>query len=142
MTGMRIRQCTRCELRFTSSSELEYHLANDHRPRQSLDNRGVVPPAPVVPASVPSETRRIPDPPRSPRPLMRIRVILLAGLLLVVVVVVSWLAPASIALITVALVALLALCYRWRARGRAQHASATGISTTVGGRDQASQRRS
>ena len=37
MTGMRIRQCPRCELRFTSSSELDYHVAYDHHPRPSAD---------------------------------------------------------------------------------------------------------
>jgi nucleotide-binding universal stress UspA family protein len=35
MTRMHVRQCPRCELRFTSSSELDYHLSNDHHPRPS-----------------------------------------------------------------------------------------------------------
>lgn len=33
MTWMHIHQCPRCELRFTSRSELEDHLSNDHHPR-------------------------------------------------------------------------------------------------------------
>jgi hypothetical protein len=41
MTGMRIRHCPRCELRFTSSSELDYHLAYDHHPRPSADSMPV-----------------------------------------------------------------------------------------------------
>lgn len=56
MTRMHVRQCPRCELRFTSSSELEYHLSNDHRPRLSNDDDEFAAAAPSRP--------RLPD--RSP----------------------------------------------------------------------------
>src|SRR5207244_7477522 len=53
MTGMHIRQCPRCELRFTSSSELEYHRSNDHHPRPSNDDE---------------DAAAAPSPPSAPRP--------------------------------------------------------------------------
>lgn len=56
MTGMPIRQCPRCELRFTSSSELEDHLSNDHRPRPGIVED-------VIPAALPKPTS--PSPPES-----------------------------------------------------------------------------
>src|SRR3954452_19909080 len=56
MTGMHIRQCPRCELRFTSSSELEDHLANDHRPRSRIAEA-------VIPAAIPKPPS--PSPPES-----------------------------------------------------------------------------
>lgn len=56
MTGMHIRQCPRCELRFTSSSELEDHLSNDHRPRSRIDEA-------VIPAAIPEPPS--PSPPKS-----------------------------------------------------------------------------
>jgi len=38
MSGLtHIHQCPRCELRFTSTSELEYHLSNDHHPRRPAE---------------------------------------------------------------------------------------------------------
>lgn len=47
MTGMHIRQCPRCELRFTSIGELEDHLSTDHHPRPPVA-------PPVVDASPPA----------------------------------------------------------------------------------------
>jgi hypothetical protein len=49
MTGLtHIHQCPRCELKFTSTSELEDHLSNDHRPRRPVE----IKPAPVIVAPV------------------------------------------------------------------------------------------
>jgi hypothetical protein len=62
MTGMRIRQCPRCELRFPSSSELEDHLAQGHRPRQTT----AVPHATARVAS-PAQTPPLHDPDGRPR---------------------------------------------------------------------------
>lgn len=47
MTTIHIRQSPRCELRFTSSSELEDHLTNDHRPRPEPSCVVVDPPTAV-----------------------------------------------------------------------------------------------
>jgi|SRR6185312_793700 hypothetical protein len=116
MTTMHIRQCPRCVLRFTSSSELEDHLTNDHRPRPTPASLApAAPTAPVEPMPVlePTVGGHIASS-RSRGPGV---VALVAGLLLVAIV--AWLAPAGTALITGALVVLLAVCYRSRARARA-----------------------
>lgn len=120
MTSTHIRQCPRCELRFTSSSELEDHLANDHRPRRNFSDEVAVPAVPPAPSHV-----TVPViPPLSDAaatPWSRVRtarpwVLAVAGVLLIALV--AWLAPTSTALITSALIVVLALCYRWRARVR------------------------
>src|SRR3954452_23623559 len=59
MTTMHIRQCPRCELRFTSSSELQDHLTNDHRPRRDVSD---IVAASAPPPAVPNQTP-VPAPP-------------------------------------------------------------------------------
>src|SRR3954447_17825413 len=66
MTRMHIRQCPRCELRFTSSSELEYHLSNDHHPRPSSDDDEVAAATPNLPSAPQAESGA--DPAVVPRP--------------------------------------------------------------------------
>jgi hypothetical protein len=66
MTTMHIRQCPRCELRFTSSSELEYHLSNDHRPRPSNDDDEVAAAAPNPPSA--SRAESVDELAAAPRP--------------------------------------------------------------------------
>jgi hypothetical protein len=116
MTTMHIRQCPRCELRFTSSSELQDHLTNDHRPRRDASDAVVVP-APGAPHRTP-----VAAPPPVARPAtahhLRALTSALALIGLVLIALVAWLAPTSTALITSASVVLLALCYLWRARIR------------------------
>jgi nucleotide-binding universal stress UspA family protein len=55
---MHVRQCPRCELRFTSSSELEYHLSNDHHPRPRNDDVEVVA-APHLPGSALADSQQL-----------------------------------------------------------------------------------
>jgi Flp pilus assembly protein TadB len=116
MTTMHIRQCPRCELRFTSSSELQDHLTNDHRPRRDPSDNLAVPPPPVrthTPAPAPP---LMVGPAAAPRSRAVAWVLALVGLLLIALV--AWLASPLIALITSAWVVLLALCYLWRFRIR------------------------
>src|SRR5690242_17997045 len=116
MTTMRIRQCPRCELRFTSSSELQDHLTNDHRPRRDA-SEAVVAPVPAAPQTTPAAA---PPPVARPATAHRLRALTSALALTAVVLIalVAWLAPTPIALITSALVVLLAMYYLWRARIR------------------------
>ena len=117
MTMMHIRQCPRCELRFTSSSELEDHLTNDHRP---LEDHSDVTVAPAPSAALSQLPDVEPSPVVSPAAARGLRVLTwvfaLAGLLLIGLM--AWLASTATAVITSALVVLLALCYLWRARTR------------------------
>jgi Flp pilus assembly protein TadB len=124
MIGMPVRQCPRCELRFTSRSELEYHLANDHQPP-----RAAIPPTTVAVVEAPSE-----DP--SPQPTQTSMsaasaphgtrrwshpigwLFLVVGL--VVIALLAWLASTPAALIAAAAVVALTAAYLWRARTRAR----------------------
>ena len=72
MTGIRIHQCPQCELRFTSRSELEHHLADDHRPRAANVSDPMTAPEPATqqpnqPEPTPERTLARPaKPARSP----------------------------------------------------------------------------
>jgi hypothetical protein len=113
MTGLHIRQCPRCELRFTSSSELEDHLSNDHRPLPRAD----LPPAAVA-ARAPAQPKPRPAPSDNLATQARSRlagwVVAVAGLTIMILT--ALFASTLTALITVVL--MLAAFYGWRARGR------------------------
>ena len=117
MTGLHIRQCPRCELRFTSSSELDYHLSNDHHKRPSAHDERPAP-ALLSPASTPPRAPfpSVPSIPMSPRVRVPVWMVTLAGAALIIVV--ALFEPTSTALITTGLVVGLVVCYRWRARVR------------------------
>jgi hypothetical protein len=119
MTGMRIRQCPRCELRFTSSSELEDHLSMDHPTPQ---------PEPFLPAVVvassPQPRARTPAPATDAKARRRVSRrrgwapwLLMAGGLIVIAVVL-WAVSTPAALVAVAPVVALAGAYAWRAHAR------------------------
>ena len=125
MTGFRIYQCPRCELRFTSSSEMESHLADDHRPRADLDDQGPAakasapppqphaPPQPVESAAEPARAG-----PAEPRQRHWIAVVAAAaGLAVLVLLIVLVSTPAT--LISAALLVGLVAFYGWRASIRA-----------------------
>jgi hypothetical protein len=119
MTGVRIRQCPRCELRFTSSSELEDHLSTDHRPSPPPEVPHTSPsPSPVQTSST---SRSTPSATSSPaiRPGGRLLVWLLVLTCLVVAALVIWLVSTPAALVVAAVVALGA-AYTWRAHARAE----------------------
>lgn len=118
MTTMHIRQCPRCVLRFTSSSELEDHLRNDHRPRQSLDEGLVSSPQTSVESQMSVPVQNVDEPVISPRSHVRAWMSAAAGVLMIALV--AWLALRATGLITIALVVLLVVCYQWRARARAR----------------------
>jgi Flp pilus assembly protein TadB len=118
MTGMRIRQCPRCGLRFTSSSELEDHLAQDHRPRQTTAVSHT-----TARVASPAQTRPLHDPDGRPRVHRR------AGLLawplfaawLVIVALAAWLASSPAALVAATLVVVASTAaYGWRTWARAE----------------------
>jgi hypothetical protein len=50
---MAIHQCPRCELRFASTSEVEWHLLEDHGSRLAIPHSSVATPGPI-----PSPTAR------------------------------------------------------------------------------------
>ena len=50
---MAIHQCPRCELRFASTSEVEWHLLEDHWSRLAIPHSSVATPGPM-----PSPTAR------------------------------------------------------------------------------------
>jgi uncharacterized membrane protein YccC len=116
MTALHIRQCPRCELRFTSSSELDYHLANDHRPRPAVDD---APPTtvrtPLPPPDHPSQAT-VNDLAPVPRSGVSTWIVTLASLLLITLA--GWIGSIPTALITAGLVVILVACYRWRHTAR------------------------
>jgi Flp pilus assembly protein TadB len=119
MTGMRIRQCPRCELRCTSSSELEHHLSMDHpTPKPDLFVPAVVVGSSPQPRA---QTPRATDA-KAGRRFSRRRGwapwLLVAGGLIVIAVVL-WAVPTPAALVAGALVVALAGAYAWRAHARA-----------------------
>jgi hypothetical protein len=121
MTALHIRQCPRCELRFTSSSELDYHLSNDHRPRATVDEPGSTPvaaPPPPPPPPPPSHASQaiVTDLAAASRSQVLAWVVALTGLFLVILA--AWIASIPIALITAGLVLVLVGCYGWRHAAR------------------------
>jgi hypothetical protein len=117
MTALHIRQCPRCELRFTSSSELDYHLSNDHRPRATVDEPGsnpVAAPPPPPPSHASQAT--VTDLAAASRSQVLAWVVALTGLFLVILA--AWIASIPIALITAGLVLVLVGCYGWRHAAR------------------------
>jgi hypothetical protein len=66
MTGLtQIHQCPRCVLRFTSKSELDYHLSNDHTPRPRIEQGAAsVASTAVSPAIAVTPTVADPEPAR------------------------------------------------------------------------------
>ena len=116
MTSVHIRQCPRCELRFTSSSELEHHLIEDHRPRRSTDDQ-----SPAAPATVPTPQRLSRDSARTdviPPPRSHVPVWLIAVTALVLVLAMVSFAPTLTSAITTALIVVMASGFWWRARIR------------------------
>jgi hypothetical protein len=117
MTALHIRQCPRCELRFTSSSELDYHLSNDHRPRATVDEPGSTPvAAPPPPPRSHASQAAVTDLAAASRSQVLAWVITLTGLFLVILA--AWIASIPIALITAGLVLVLVGCYGWRHAAR------------------------
>ena len=126
MTGIRIHQCPQCELRFTSSSELEHHLADDHRPRANANNP---PTAPQEPAeSAPGPQSKEPEPAAEPtrtaaanRARLPWHVVLGAALVavLVVLIVVGY---AVAAWVVGAMLVALTVFLSWRRRTNARTA--------------------
>jgi hypothetical protein len=129
MTGLtHIHQCPRCELRFTSTSELEYHLSNDHRPRRPVEDVPaiVIPPA-VVPAAPPPPVRDIVNTASGPRNTANAArgsrrvgttlAVIGAAMIVLAAVFTSTLTTA----IVIGLVLVLIGCYVWRANGRRRH---------------------
>jgi hypothetical protein len=113
VTLMHIRQCPRCELRFTSSSELDDHLINDHRPRQSPGNSAIeFSPQPAAALQGPAPDPPADDPAAWPRFRGRTWIVVLVGLLLIVLT--GWLATTPTALIISGLIVLVAGSYLWR----------------------------
>jgi hypothetical protein len=133
MTNVHIRQCPRCELRFTSSSELEHHLIEDHRPRRSTADQ-----SPAAPATVPTPQRLSRESARTdvippqrlsrdsartdviPPPRSHVPVWLIAVTALVLVLAMVSFAPTLTAAITTALIVVMASGFWWRARIRAR----------------------
>jgi hypothetical protein len=117
MTALHIRQCPRCELRFTSSSELDYHLSNDHRPRATVDEPGFTPvAAPPPPPPSHASQATVTDLAAASRSQVLAWVVALTGLFLVILA--AWIASIPIALITAGLVLVLVGCYGWRHAAR------------------------
>jgi hypothetical protein len=117
MTALHIRQCPRCELRFTSSSELDYHLSNDHRPRATVDESGATPvAAPPPPPPSHASQATVTDLAAASHSQVLAWVVTLTGLLLVILA--ASIASIPIALITAGLVLVLVGCYRWRHAAR------------------------
>src|SRR5262249_17403322 len=89
MTGIRIHQCPQCELRFTSRSELEHHLADDHRPRPADISNPMTaqPPATQQPSQPePTAERTLARPANPARsPWLVVAAAMLAGLVLLIV---------------------------------------------------------
>jgi hypothetical protein len=117
MTGLtHIRQCPRCELRFTSSSELEYHLANDHHPRRpvAVKTADVMAPA-VAPLLAPpaAEGNGMAAPSRGPRRAAVTLAVFGAAIILLAALFTS----TSTMLIVIGL-AVLVGSYAWRAHVR------------------------
>ncbi len=118
MTLMHIRQCPRCELRFTSSSELDDHLINDHRPRRSPENSALASsPQPAAPPQAPAPVAPADELAASSRSRKRSWTVALVGLL--VIALAAWLAPTPTAVVISGLIVLAAGWYLWRAPGRA-----------------------
>jgi hypothetical protein len=118
MTGVRIRQCPRCELRFTSSSELEYHLAYDHHPRPSADSpRAAVAIALVRPGHL---LRAEPDRTVASRRRSHLPGWILGSIVVALFFLVGSFASGSMTLITVALALALTGFYLSWARTRAR----------------------
>ena len=105
MTTMHIRQCPRCELRFTSSSELQDHLTNDHRPRRDPGAVVVAPAPQSLPPGQTADAAPVVGPAPAPRSRPLGWVLALSGVVLIALV--AWQAPTSTALITSAWIVLL-----------------------------------
>lgn len=123
MSGLtHIHQCPRCELRFTSSSELEYHLSNDHRPRRSVDVEpaAVKGPAAAPPPTPGSEGNEIAASARSRQGATV--TLALAGAVIVLLAALA--TSTSTTLIIIGLVLVLVGCYSWRAYGRRHYRDA------------------
>ncbi len=125
MTGMAVRQCPQCALRFTSSSELEHHLADDHarRPRAAApptSSLSQVGEARAAPRTLSDPRARTDAPARQPASTATgwLVVVLLAAV--GVVAVVAWLGSATETLITAILLLALAATFQWRRRVRAR----------------------
>ncbi len=124
MTGLvHIHQCPRCVLRFTSTSEMQDHLSNDHRPRERADSSPTVhaPPVAVVTAvttPAPPQPRTAPSVDHTARGSRLLGwVLTLAGLALIILT--AWFTSTPTAVITTVLVLGLAASYAWRARSGA-----------------------
>jgi hypothetical protein len=125
MIGMPVRQCPRCELRFTSRSELEYHLSNDHQPP-----RAEIPPVTIDVVEAPVEVSSMQTTQNSTNSIDAASapdsthrwlgpsgwLFLVVGL--VVIALLGWLPSTAAALIAAALVVVMAAANMWRARTR------------------------
>jgi hypothetical protein len=116
MTGLTyIHQCPRCELRFTSSSEMQQHLRDDHRPRPPVEERPVHVPTrtltPEVPARMPGNAVT-----RAHGRRYSGAILLAAGA--VCIVLAGFLTSTSTMLIVIGLVLALAGCYGLLAHAR------------------------
>lgn len=110
MTTMQVRHCPRCELRFTTSSELEQHLRDDHpAPAADLGGEPALVAAPT-PESAPVRPRsRVPD-----------RLFAAAGVLLIV----NAFVFESITVAVATTVLVLAVAALWIRRARARNRAA------------------
>jgi hypothetical protein len=152
MIGMPVRYCPRCELRFTSRSELEDHLSLDHRPpaRVAVSPASVVEDEPSDPSQPSPATTAVRDQVASFGPRLRTNVmgwlLLLVGL--VIVAAIAWLASTPAAFIAAALVVAWAAVYRWRAWGRTlqprahRNGAAAAVSIATGSPRRGRRRRS
>ena len=120
MTGLHMNYCPRCELRFTSSSEMKQHLRDAHQPPPSTMKRDpVTASAPMFAPQLHQHHQTAGDSDAPSRRRASKWTVALGGLGPLIVILVAWIAPVATAAITATLIAALIGCYWWRLQTRA-----------------------
>lgn len=126
MTAFVVHQCPKCQLRFSFRTELEYHLREDHRQPQTVDqapaaeadqarNTGSLRAASLATTPIPAGARR-----HSTWTRTRLAGLLLAIAAVVMVTYTAVSASISSAVVVAAAALMLSIVYLRRLRGRAR----------------------